>query len=189
MIRRRMTCLCPRFAPRMVAVELEIIVTDARQHWSEPPSADPDRNAVARLQKRPAAQKPGDDHRVTATIRAPMPGCPRWRGRNTPPALSGARPNFTPGVWAPVPDAPAARATMNQWRLRSSAEIPGPPMSPMQHRDEYRRNAETCLGLAKENVLPAARATLIRMAEAWLRLAELQDHQINGASRPQAKTG
>jgi hypothetical protein len=62
-------------------------------------------------------------------------------------------------------------------------------MSPMQHSDEYRCNAETCLRLAKENVLPTTRATLIRMAEAWLRLAERQDHQINAASRPQAKTG
>ena len=41
----------------------------------------------------------------------------------------------------------------------------------MDNKDRYRRNAEECLRLA-QSAKPQHRATLLKMAETWRRLAE-----------------
>ena len=52
--------------------------------------------------------------------------------------------------------------------------------------DEYRRYARECLGMANASQDPQARATLLQMAQVWLRLADEKTlAQDPEESRPQ----
>ena len=51
-------------------------------------------------------------------------------------------------------------------------ELPREPRGwPMENKDRYRRNAEECIRLAR-SAKPQHKATLLKMAETWRRLAD-----------------
>jgi hypothetical protein len=57
-------------------------------------------------------------------------------------------------------------------------DLPRDPGRPMENKDRYRRNAEECLRNAEEclrlaqSAKPQHKATLLKMAETWRRLAD-----------------
>ena len=53
--------------------------------------------------------------------------------------------------------------------------------------DEYRRRAQDCLEIAPTFQDEEARATLVGLAQAWLRLAESYDSSIPSAATKQAQ--
>ncbi|MBV8319310.1 MAG: hypothetical protein JO049_01380 [Hyphomicrobiales bacterium] len=62
----------------------------------------------------------------------------------------------------------------------------------MGRSDEYRRYAAECLEMASAIHDPKARATLLLMAQVWLRLAgrgELQDAELQDAEEADAGQG
>ena len=62
----------------------------------------------------------------------------------------------------------------------------------MGRSDEYRRYAAECLEMASVVHDPKARATLLHMAQVWLRLAgqgELQDAELQDAEEADAGQG
>ena len=62
----------------------------------------------------------------------------------------------------------------------------------MGRSDEYRRYAAECLEMASVFHEPKARATLLLMAQVWLRLAgqgELQDAELQDAEEADAGQG
>jgi hypothetical protein len=44
--------------------------------------------------------------------------------------------------------------------------------------EEFRRNADECVRLAKETINPEHRASLLSMAQSWRRLADMREARL-----------